>query len=84
MADLKKGDVVQLKSGGPEILWAMRPLLPAIRHPRTRRCPKAGVLRNSRGFPLFALLLGVANPGRPAQEAALRIGNHLVRRLSAP
>jgi len=45
---------------------------------------KAGVLRNSKGFPLFALILGVANPGRPAQEAALRIGNHLVRRLSVP
>ena len=42
----------------------------------------AGVLRNSRRAPLFALVLGVANPGKSAQQAALRIGNHLVNSLS--
>lgn len=45
---------------------------------------EAGLLRNSTGFPLFALLLGVSNPGKSAQAAALKIGNHLVRRISAP
>jgi three-Cys-motif partner protein len=44
----------------------------------------AAVLTNSRGFPLFALVLGVANPRPAAQQAALRIGNHLVKRLSTP
>lgn len=42
---------------------------------------KPGVLKNSRGFPLFALVLGVANPGQKARDAALRIGNHLVKGL---
>jgi len=37
----------------------------------------AGVLRNSKGFPLFALVLAVANPSPRARGAALSIGNHL-------
>ena len=48
-------------------------IFPAVSQP--------GVLRNSKGFPLFALVLGVANPGQAAQDAALRIGNHLVKGL---
>jgi three-Cys-motif partner protein len=43
---------------------------------------KAGIFRNRKGAPLFALLLGVSNPRRPAQNAALRIGNHLVKDLT--
>lgn len=44
----------------------------------------AGVLRNRKGAPLFALLMGVSNPSPPAQKAALRIANHLVKDLSKP
>lgn len=44
----------------------------------------AGVLRNRKGAPLFALLLGVSNPSPAAQTAALRIANHLVKDLSKP
>lgn len=43
-----------------------------------------GVLRNSKGAPLFALVLGVSNPSPPAQRAALEIANHLVKDLSKP
>jgi three-Cys-motif partner protein len=42
----------------------------------------AGVLRNSKGAPLFALVLGVSNPTPPAQKAALAIANYLVKDLS--
>lgn len=42
----------------------------------------AGVLRNSKGAPLFALVLGVSNPSLAAQKAALGIANHLVKDLS--
>jgi three-Cys-motif partner protein len=41
----------------------------------------AGVLRNSKGAPLFALVLGVSNPSPAAQKAALAIANHLVKDL---
>lgn len=41
-----------------------------------------GILRNGKGAPLFALLLGVSNPSEPAQKAALSIANHLVKDLS--
>lgn len=44
----------------------------------------AGVLRNSKGAPLFALVLGVSNPSLAAQRAALGIANHLVKDLSQP
>lgn len=44
----------------------------------------AAILRNGNGFPLFALVLGIANRSKSAQVPALRIGNHLVRRLSTP
>lgn len=43
---------------------------------------EAGVLRNRNGAPLFALLLGVANPNQPAQNAALNIANHLLKDLA--
>lgn len=43
---------------------------------------RAGVLENSKGFPLFALILGIANPSRNAQRLALKIGNHLIGGLS--
>lgn len=43
---------------------------------------KAGILRNQKGAPLFALILGVSNPSKPAQAAALHIGNHLVKELT--
>jgi len=43
----------------------------------------AAVLRNSKGAPLFALVLGVSNPSTAAQKAALGIANHLVKGLSA-
>jgi three-Cys-motif partner protein len=43
---------------------------------------KAGILRNSKGFPLFALMLAVANPSPRAMRTALSIGNHLVKGLS--
>ncbi len=42
----------------------------------------AGILRNGKGAPLFALVLGVSNPSQPAQKAALAIANHLVKDLS--
>lgn len=42
----------------------------------------AAVLRNSKGFPLFALVLGVSNPSSAAQERALAIANHIVKGLN--
>ncbi|MBS3973933.1 MAG: hypothetical protein KGZ89_03590 [Actinobacteria bacterium] len=42
----------------------------------------AGVLRNSKGAPLFALVLGVSSTSPAAQKAALSIANHLVKDLS--
>ena len=42
----------------------------------------AGILKNGKGAPLFALLLCVSNPSTKAQVAALRIANHLLRELS--
>lgn len=41
----------------------------------------AAVLHNSRGFPLFALVMGVSNPN--AKKQALRICNHLIDQLSS-
>jgi three-Cys-motif partner protein len=43
---------------------------------------EAGILRNAKGAPLFALLLGVSNPSQAARKAALGISNHLVKDLS--
>jgi three-Cys-motif partner protein len=43
---------------------------------------RAAILRNSRGAPLFALVLGVSNPSPAAQKAALGIANHLVKGLN--
>jgi three-Cys-motif partner protein len=42
----------------------------------------AGILRNSKGAPLFALVLGVSSPSPKAQKAALGIANHLVKDLN--
>jgi len=42
----------------------------------------AGILRNSKGAPLFALVLCVSNPNKNAQSVALRIANHLLKDLS--
>jgi len=42
----------------------------------------AGVFRNSKGAPLFALVLGVSSTSPAAQKAALSIANHLVKDLS--
>jgi len=42
----------------------------------------AGILRNGKGAPLFALILGVSNPSPKAQKAALNIANHLVKDLN--
>lgn len=44
----------------------------------------AAILRNSKRAPLFALVLGVSNPSPSAQDAALRIANHLVKGLNQP
>jgi three-Cys-motif partner protein len=44
----------------------------------------AAILRNSKRAPLFALVLGVSNPSSSAQDAALRIANHLVKGLNQP
>lgn len=41
----------------------------------------AGILRNSKGAPLFALVLGVSSQSPAAQRAALGIANHLVKDL---
>jgi len=41
-----------------------------------------GILRNSKGAPLFALFLGVSNPSKKAQEVAIKIGNYLIKGLS--
>lgn len=41
-----------------------------------------GILRNRTGFPLFALIMGVSNPGPQPRASALRIANHLVKGLS--
>jgi three-Cys-motif partner protein len=43
---------------------------------------QAAILRNSKGAPLFVLVLGVSNPSQSAQKAALAIANHLVKRLN--
>jgi three-Cys-motif partner protein len=45
---------------------------------------EAGILRNSKGSPLFALLLGVSNPSPAARAAALGIANYLVKELNQP
>jgi three-Cys-motif partner protein len=42
----------------------------------------AGILRNGKGAPLFALVLGVSNPSTTARKAALGIANHLVKDLN--
>lgn len=42
----------------------------------------AGILRNSKNAPLFALVLCVSNPSAKAQSAALGIANHLLKELS--
>jgi three-Cys-motif partner protein len=42
----------------------------------------AAVLRNTKGAPLFALVLGVSNPSPKAQTLALKIANYLVKGLS--
>jgi three-Cys-motif partner protein len=42
----------------------------------------AAVLRNTKGAPLFALVLGVSNPSPKARNKALAIANHLVKGLS--
>jgi three-Cys-motif partner protein len=44
----------------------------------------AGILKNSKESPLFALVLGVSNPSPAAQRAALGIANHLIRGLNQP
>lgn len=44
----------------------------------------AGVLYNSKGSPLFALVLGVSNPSLAARRAALSIANHLIKGLNQP
>jgi three-Cys-motif partner protein len=41
----------------------------------------AGILRNGKSAPLFALVLGVSSRSHAAQRAALNIANHLVRDL---
>jgi three-Cys-motif partner protein len=41
----------------------------------------AGILRNSKGAPLFALVMGVSSRSSAAQSAALRIANHIVKGL---
>ena len=40
------------------------------------------VLRNSTGYPMFALLMGVSNPSPKALASALRISNHLIANLN--
>jgi hypothetical protein len=45
---------------------------------------KAGILRNSKDSPLFALVLGVSNPSEAARRTALRIADHLVKELNRP
>lgn len=44
----------------------------------------AGILRNGKGAPLFALVLGVSSRSLKAQQAALKIANHLVKELNKP
>lgn len=41
----------------------------------------AGILRNSKGSPLFALILGVSSHSPAAQQTARRIADHLVKGL---
>jgi three-Cys-motif partner protein len=40
------------------------------------------ILRNSMGYPMFALLMGVTNPSPRAVSSALRISNHLIANLN--
>jgi three-Cys-motif partner protein len=40
------------------------------------------VLRNSTGYPMFTLLMGVTNPSPNALASALRISNHLIANLN--
>lgn len=40
------------------------------------------ILRNSMGYPMFALLMGVTNPSPKAVSSALRISNHLIANLN--
>ena len=39
---------------------------------------RAAILRNSKGAPLFALVLGVSNQKLPAQKTAMRIANYII------
>ncbi len=43
---------------------------------------RTAILRNGKGAPLFALVLGVSNPSPSAQKAALRIANYLIEDLN--
>lgn len=52
----------------------LQTIFPAVSH--------AGILRNGKGAPLFALLLGVSNPRPTARKTAVRIADHLVKGLS--
>jgi three-Cys-motif partner protein len=40
------------------------------------------VLRNSTGYPMFALLMGITNPSSKALNTARRISNHLIANLN--
>ena len=40
------------------------------------------ILRNSMGYPMFALLMGATNPSPRAVSSALRISNHLISNLN--
>ncbi len=40
------------------------------------------VLRNSTGYPMFALLMGITNPSPKALNTARKISNHLIANLN--
>jgi three-Cys-motif partner protein len=72
------GDVDKIKDAKPDhILEYLRARLGTV----FAAVSKAAVLCNSRGFPLFALVMGVSNPN--AKTQALRICNHLIDQLSS-
>ena len=72
------GDEDKIKDAKPDhILDYLRTRLSTV----FAAVSNAAVLCNSRGFPLFALVMGVSNPR--AKTQALKICNHLIDQLSS-
>lgn len=60
---------------GDYFIQRLKALFPGV-------APQPGVLRNSKGSPLFLLCFAVANDNEKARRVALRIASHLLKRLN--